>query len=153
MAWFEEQKTAAKSGRPIFETMLRLLDKKAACGIILHKVDRGARNLRDWATLSELMDKGVDIRFAGDGMDLHTRGGRLVADIQAVVAADFIRNLREEARKGILARIEQGLWPYRAPIGYVDNGSGKPKTIHPTQGPLVCRHRKDCGTSVRGFLL
>jgi hypothetical protein len=43
------------------------------------------------------------VHFANDSLDLNTRGGRLSADIQAVVAADYIRNLREEAKKGILS--------------------------------------------------
>jgi hypothetical protein len=41
------------------------------------------------------------VHFANDSLDLNTRGGRLSADIQAVVAADYIRNLREEAKKGV----------------------------------------------------
>ncbi len=39
--------------------------------------------------------------------------------------------------KGIIARFEQGLWPYHAPIGYVDNGPGKTKTIDVRKGSLV----------------
>ena len=52
--------------------------------------------------------------FAGDGLDLTSRSGRLAADIQAVVAADYVRNLREETKCGILRRLEQGLYPMRA---------------------------------------
>jgi len=68
-----------------------------------------------------------------------SRGGRLSADIQAVVAADFIRNLREEARKGMRGRYKQGIFPLPAPIGYLDQGGGLPKRIDPIQGPLVKR--------------
>lgn len=50
-------------------------------------------------------------------VDLHSRGGRLSADIQSVVAADYVRNLREEAKKGIYGRLKQGFYPMRAPIG------------------------------------
>ena len=57
-------------------------------------------------------------------LDLNTRGGRLSADIQAVVAADFIRNLREETKKGFYGRLKQGLYPICAPIGYLDRGGG-----------------------------
>ncbi len=59
------------------------------------------------------------------------------ADIQAVVAADYIRNLREETKKGLYGRLKQGFYPLRAPIGYRDNGAAKPKTIDPAKGPLV----------------
>jgi len=135
--WFEEQETAAKRGRPVFSRMLKRLEATEAAGVIIHKIDRGARNLRDWADLGDLIDKGVKVHFAVESLDLETRGGRLSADIQAVVAADYIRNLREETRKGFYGRLKQGFYPLAAPLGYLDNGKAKPKTICPVKGPLV----------------
>jgi site-specific DNA recombinase len=135
--WFEEMETAAKQGRPIFARALKLLRTGKVRGMILHKLDRGARNLRDWAAIGELSDQGAEIHFVTESLDLQSRGGRLSADIQAVVAADYIRNLREETRKGFYGRLKQGLYPLRAPIGYLDQGKGKPKTIDPVMGPIV----------------
>jgi site-specific DNA recombinase len=135
--WFEEQETAAKQGRPVFNEMMRLLRRKRVEGVVIHKIDRSARNLKDWADLGELIDQGVDVRFANESLDLSSRGGRLSADIQAVVAADYIRNLREETRKGFYGRLKQGLLPMPAPIGYFDAGAGKPKTIDPIRGTLI----------------
>jgi DNA invertase Pin-like site-specific DNA recombinase len=137
--WFEERETAAKRGRPVFNEMLRLLRRGGAHGIILHKIDRGARNLKDWADLGELIDVGVEVHFANESLDLNTRGGRLSADIQAVVAADYIRNLREETRKGFYGRLKQGLYPIGAPLGYQDRGGGKPKEPDPVMGPLIAK--------------
>ena len=135
--WFEEKETAAKSGRPIFLSMMKQLMKRKAEGIVLHKVDRGARNLADWAKFAELADNGIDVHFANETLDFKSRGGRLTADIQAVIAADYIRNLREECIKGIDGRLKQGLYPFKAPMGYQDNGGGKVKTIDPVKGPIV----------------
>jgi site-specific DNA recombinase len=137
--WFEERETAAHVGRTHFRNMLRDLKRGKYRGLILHKIDRGARNLSDWAALSELADGGIDVRIAGDTLDLASRGGRLSADIQAVVAADYIRNLREEVKKGQRGRLKQGLYPWAAPIGYLDTGGGKAKAIDPVRGPLVRR--------------
>jgi DNA invertase Pin-like site-specific DNA recombinase len=135
--WFEERKTAAKRGRPIFNRMLQQLKAGAADGVVMHKIDRSARNLRDWIDLGDLIDAGVQVHFAHEALDLKTRGGRLSADIQAVVAADYIRNLREEALKGIRGRLQQGIYPFGAPMGYLNRGKGKPKDIDPVVGPLV----------------
>jgi DNA invertase Pin-like site-specific DNA recombinase len=135
--WFEEKETAAKRGRPIFSQMLKLLQKEDAHGVIMHKIDRGARNLKDWADLAELLDHGIEVHFANESLDLHSRGGRLSADIQAVVAADYIRNLREETKKGFYGRLKQGIYPLPAPIGYVDMGKGKAKELDPVHAPLV----------------
>src|SRR5437867_8242054 len=135
--WLEEMETAAKRGRPVFNQAMKLLRQGKHAGIILHKLDRGARNLKDWAEIGELSDQGVEVHFVNEGLDLQSRGGRLSADIQAVVSADYIRNLREETRKGFYGRLKQGLYPLPAPLGYVDHGKGQVKTIDPVMGPLV----------------
>jgi site-specific DNA recombinase len=135
--WFEEKETAAKRGRPIFNQMIRQLKRGAARGLIMHKIDRSARNLRDWSVITELPDADIDVHIATETLDFRSRGGRLTADIQAVIAADYIRNLREETIKGLNGRLKQGLYPFRAPIGYLDNGGGKPKSPDPIKAPLI----------------
>ncbi|MEO9875144.1 MAG: recombinase family protein [Anderseniella sp.] len=135
--WFEEKETAAKSGRPIFTGMLKQLKQGKAQGVIIHKIDRSARNLRDWAMFSELPDAGVSVYVASESLDFNSRGGRLTADIQAVIAADYIRNLREECIKGMNGRLKQGLFPWGAPPGYLNQGGGKPKVPCPKTAPLI----------------
>ncbi len=135
--WFEEQETAAKRGRPVFGRMLKELRKGQVRGVIIHKIDRSARNLKDWADLGELIDQGVEVQFANESLDLSSRGGRLSADIQAVVASDYIRNLREETKKGFYGRLKQGLLPMPAPVGYLNIGGGKPKEPDSKTAPLV----------------
>src|SRR5689334_3196649 len=54
--WFEERETAAKHGRPVFAEMLQLLQSGLADGVVIHKIDRSARNLRDWVDLGEMLD-------------------------------------------------------------------------------------------------
>ena len=117
--------------------MLKALKQNKAHGIIIHKIDRSARNLKDWAELGTLIDLGMEVHFANESLDLNSRGGRLSADIQAVVASDYIRNLREETKKGIYGRLKQGLYPFPARVGYLDAGAGKRKEIDKLQAPLV----------------
>lgn len=135
--WFEEKETAAKRGRPIFNQMMKDLRRGQAQGLVIHKIDRSARNFADWAKIGDLQDAGIDVHFATESLDFASRGGRLTADIQAVIAADYIRNLREETIKGINGRLKQGLYPFGAPIGYLDNGGGKPKTLDPVRAPFI----------------
>src|ERR1039458_9270987 len=137
--WFEERETAARAGRPVFTQMIRQLKSGKARGVVIHKIDRSARNLRDWADLGEMIDRGVEVHFANEGLDLNSRGGRLSADIQAVVASDFIRNLKEETKKGFYGRLKQGILPMPAPLGYLNIGSGKPKEPDARSAPMV-RH-------------
>jgi site-specific DNA recombinase len=62
--WYEEKETVAKRGRPIFRDVLKLLRERKADGLIVYKVDRSARNLKDWADLGELIDQGIRVYFA-----------------------------------------------------------------------------------------
>src|SRR5437667_424028 len=149
--WLEEMETAAKRGRPVFNQAIKLLGQGKHQGIILHELDRGARNLKDWAEIGELSDQGVEVHFVNESLDLHSRGGRLSADIQAVVAADFIRNLREETRKGFYGRLKQGLYRLRAPIGYLDRGKGQVKASDPEMAPLVRHAFERYATGVYNF--
>lgn len=135
--WFEEKETAAKQGRTMFTQMMKLLNKGVVKGVVIHKIDRSARNLKDWAALGDLIDIGIEVHFAHESLDMDTRGGRLAADIQAVIASDYIRNLRDETKKGLYGRLKQGVYPFRAPIGYVNTGSGNAKIIDIVMGPIV----------------
>ncbi len=145
--WFEERESAAKRGRPVFTQMLRMLRQNKAQGVIIHKIDRSARNLKDWSDLGELIDSGIEVHFANESLDLNTRGGRLSADIQAVVASDYIRNLREETRKGFYGRLKQGFYPLPAPLGYIDRGKAQIKDVDPVAGPLVATAFELYGTA------
>ena len=138
--FFKDAQSAGKGReRKNFKKMLKELKQTGdIAGIIMHKIDRGARNWRDWADLSDLMDKGYDIRFVSMGdIDVHSRGGRLTIDVQAAVAADYLRNLSEEVKKGLYERLENGIYPFGAPPGYLNAGPGKPKKNDLEQAALV----------------
>lgn len=135
--WFEEEETASREGRPEFNQMLRLLRLGIAHGVVIHKIDRSMRNLEDWNNIGKLIDAGVDVHFATESIDTKTTAGRLSADIQAVVAIHYSRNLREEVKKGLYGRLKQGFYPLHAPIGYLDQGKAKPKIPDPMRAPFV----------------
>ena len=66
--------------------------------------------------IGELSDVGVDVYFATESLDFRSRGGRLTADIQAVIAADYVRNRSIEARQGTTGRLKQGFYRWPAPV-------------------------------------
>ena len=135
--WFEERETAAKIGRREFSRMVAALKKKKAVGVIFHKIDRSARNLRDWSAVQDLADQGIDVRFTQESVNLGSNEGKLTGDFLAVISAHYIRNLREEVKKGIHGRLKQGLYPGPAPFGYLNQGGGKPKIPDPARAPYV----------------
>lgn len=137
--WLEEHVTASKAGRPVFARLLQHLRSGKYAGVIMHKVDRSSRNPYDWADLRALADTGVPVHFAAENIDLNTNGGRFTGDILAVLANHYSRNLRDEVLKGLRGRLKQGLYPFRAPFGYLDRGSGRIKDVDPERAPVVTR--------------
>ncbi|MEO1700614.1 MAG: recombinase family protein [Pseudomonadota bacterium] len=138
--WFRETVTAAKAGRPEFNRLVRKLKARKADGVIFHKIDRSTRNYFDWAKINRLADEGITINVAVDDLDFGTRSGRLVADVQMAIGADYIRNLREEIKKSQNQMLNNGLYPFTPPLGYLANGKeykGKPHRICQERGPLV----------------
>lgn len=79
----------------------------------------------------------LDIRFTQESINLASNEGKLTGDFLAVIAAHYIRNLREEVKKGMRGRLKQGIYPLAAPIGYLDQGGGKPKISDPERAPYV----------------
>jgi site-specific DNA recombinase len=100
--------------------------------LLVEKTDRLYRNLKDWVTVDELE---VEIHFVKEGVVL-SRGSRssekFMHGIKVLMAKNYIDNLSEEARKGMLEKAEQGIWPTVAPLGYrnVAGADGK-KIIEP----------------------
>jgi site-specific DNA recombinase len=135
--WFVERETAAKVGRSEFTRMMTALKKGKASGVIFHKIDRSARNLRDWSAVQDLAELGIDVRFTQESINLGSNEGRLTGDFLAVISAHYIRNLREEVLKGMRGRLKQGLFPFRAFTGYLDQGGGKPKIPDPERAPFI----------------
>ncbi|MBL7789369.1 MAG: recombinase family protein [Chitinophagales bacterium] len=134
--WFEEQKSASKGFRPKFNQMIEQLYSKKADGFVAHKIDRMMRNRHDWAIINELIDEGCEV-LSADGTTLDDVNGRFMGDIQAAVATRYSHNLSQEAKKGLYGRLAQGIMPFKAPVGYLNNGQGKLKTIDPLKVHLI----------------
>jgi site-specific DNA recombinase len=113
---------------------------------VIHKIDRSARNYHDWAIISDLADSGIEFHIATESFDFDTYGGRMAADFMAVVAANYVRNLKTEILKGQQGQLKIGLWPWGAPVGYLNNGAAKVKTPDPATAPLVRRAFELYGT-------
>ncbi|MGX5804298.1 recombinase family protein [Bradyrhizobium sp. Arg314] len=135
--------TAKSSGRTNFNEMVKYLRKHPGVRIILvEKTDRLYRNLKDWVTLDEL---DVEIHLAKEGVML-SRDSRssekFMHGIKVLMAKNYIDNLSEEARKGQMEKAEQGIWPSKAPLGYVNvTASDGKKVIEPDPilAPIVTK--------------
>ena len=125
--------TAKQTGRAGFGAMVAFFRRTPACRVLLvEKTDRLYRNLKDWVTLD---DVDLEFHFVKENVILSRESRsseKFMHGIKVLMAKNYIDNLSEETRKGMLEKAEQGLWPSCAPLGYRNVGgpNGK-RTIEP----------------------
>ena len=116
---FQDVETAKQSGRIGFSEMISFLKKNPDCRIILvEKTDRLYRNFKDWVTLDEMK---LEIHLVKENVVISKdsrSSEKFIHGIKVLMAKNYIDNLSEETRKGMLEKAEQGIWPSFAPLGY-----------------------------------
>jgi site-specific DNA recombinase len=137
---FVDVETAKAAGRKQFEEMVRFFKLNPQCRVlIVEKTDRLYRNFRDCVTLEDL---DIEIHLPKEGQIISNDSksqAKLVHGIQVVIARNYIENLREEVRKGMREKAEQGIYPSRPPIGYTNNKLGRTIEVDSKKAPLARR--------------
>ncbi len=67
-------------------------------------------------------------------------------DIQVLMARNYIDNLKEEVGKGMREKAEQGIYPSRPPLGYMNNVSERTIEVDSKNAPIVKRMCELYGT-------
>src|SRR5258707_1443205 len=137
---FVDVETAKTTGRKQFGAMLQFIQKNSSCRtIIAEKTDRLYRNFRDCVTLEDL---DVEIHLPKEGQIISKDAksqDKFFHGIQVVMARNYIENLREEVKKGMQEKAEQGVYPSRPPIGYQNNKLERTIEVDPRKAPLARR--------------
>ena len=74
----------------------------------LHKIDRSARNLKDWSVIQDLAEQGVDVRFSQEAVNLGSNEGKLTGDFLAVIASHYIPQSSRGGEERPSGKIEAG---------------------------------------------
>ena len=136
----ESGKTTKRAG---LQAMLARLEERDVTHVIVHKVDRLARNRAD--------DIEIVMRIRGNGAQLvsvtenidETPSGHFMHGIMASMAEFYSRNLAAEIMKGTTQKAKTGGTPFRAPLGYlnsrelIDGREIRTIAIDPERAPLV----------------
>ena len=138
---FVDVETAKQAGRTGFGDMLAFLRKDKSCQILLvEKTDRLYRNLKDWVTLDGL---DLEIHLVKENIVISPESRsseKFMHGIKVLMAKNYIDNLSEETKKGMLEKARQGIWPSNAPLGYLNTmGTEGKRTIvpDPALAPLI----------------
>jgi site-specific DNA recombinase len=136
--------SARNSDRPQLQTMLdRLRSERDIDYVIVHKVDRLARNRGDDVTISlTIREAGAQLVSVSENID-ETPSGMLLHGIMSSIAEFYSLNLAAEVKKGTLKKVERGTYPGFAPLGYLNRQDptsdrrGRWIEVDPDRAPLI----------------
>ena len=111
--------SAKTADRPALQEMLGYIKEHRVDYVIVHKLDRLARNRADDVEISKLLSS-VDVQLVSttESFDDRTPSGSLMHSIMSSVAEFYSNNLAHEVKKGMLQKVQSGGTPSKTPLGY-----------------------------------
>jgi site-specific DNA recombinase len=136
--------SARSANRPELQRMLEYLENHDVDYVIVHKLDRLARNRADDVDITKALDaSNVRLVSTTESID-QTPSGMLLHGIMSSIAEFYSRNLAAEVVKGMSEKARSGGTVGRVPLGYrnhrsVDSEGRESRTVIVDQdrAPLV----------------
>jgi site-specific DNA recombinase len=135
--------SAKSAHRPQLQKMLSELRAKRIDYVIVHKIDRLARNRADDVEINSMIARaGAKLISVAEPVD-ETPAGKLLYNMMADVAQYHSDNLAVEVLKGMDTKAKKGGTPYRAPLGYLnrqdftDGARHSYVILDPERAPLI----------------
>jgi DNA invertase Pin-like site-specific DNA recombinase len=145
---FKIQESGSRSERRRhFKTMVNFVSENKADYIVVFKVDRLARNYKDFFAVQDLIESGVSIFIVNENK-VYSRSSspsdRFLFRMLGNVAQLEAEMIGERTLLGMTAKFSAGGIPFMCPIGYLpapdpSDSTGKRRTIlvDPVRAPLV----------------
>ncbi|MCX6405501.1 MAG: recombinase family protein [Propionibacteriales bacterium] len=112
--------SARSANRPELKNMLKFIRQNKVAHVIVHKVDRLARNRADDVEINlQLQASGAQLVSCSENID-ETPSGVLLHGIMSSIAEFYSRNLAAESKKGMRQKVKNGGTAGMAPFGYIN---------------------------------
>ncbi len=115
---FEESKSAKNIGRPVFNSMIKQIQKDKANGILCWKADRLARNMIDGGLLIEMLSKGQINHIQAYDSEYKTADNVIILAVAFGFSTQYSKDLSVNAKRGMKSRVERGWFSSTPPLGY-----------------------------------
>jgi site-specific DNA recombinase len=140
VAHYEDRATGTKLDRPGLQAALDLARRGGADLLLVYRVDRLSRKVRQLAQLAEELDRlNVVLRSATEPFDTGSAAGRMMLQMLGVFAEFEHATIVDRVTAGIERRAKQGYWPNgRVPYGYRRNDA-KELVEEEREAPIVRR--------------
>ena len=141
-----ENRTAKIPGRPLFDRVLKRIEKGEAQGIISWHPDRLARNSIDGGKIIYSLDTGklIDLKFPSFWFE-NSPQGKFVLNIAFGQSKYYVDNLSENVKRGLKQLLRNGILPHRPPYGYIYDKLAKIHNIDPVKSKIIKKAFKKFG--------
>ena len=158
-----ESHSAKSTGqRPIYNELLADIRQRKFGGILTWAPDRLSRNAGDLGAIVDLMDQGLlhEIRTYGQRFT-NSPNEKFMLMILGSTAKLENDHRGENVKRGLRTRVEMGLWPGVAPLGYLNQGLMDKKCqviVDPVRAPIIKQmfeklvHEKWSGRKIYNWL-
>lgn len=134
----DESHTAAKTGRPVFNDVMNMIEAGKANALLVWKFDRISRNEIDTARVIKAFRDGIleEIRTP---FETYRKGDNvLLLYIYFGMADEYSRQLSANVKRGNRTKLKLGQYPGHAPFGYRNYNRDNVKNIEPDEdAPIV----------------
>ena len=123
---FVEKQSAKIPGRPIFNEMMKCIEKGDADSILSWHPDRLARNSIDGGKIIYLLDTGklASLKFPTFWCD-NTGQGKFMLNMAFGQSKYYVDSLSENTKRGLRQKVRNGDYPTLAPVGYINDSRTK----------------------------
>ncbi|MCP9486396.1 MAG: recombinase family protein [Gaiellaceae bacterium MAG52_C11] len=137
----EDRATGTKLDRPGLQAALELARNGVVDMLLVYRVDRLSRKVRQLAQLAEELDTySVTLRSATEPFDTGSAAGRMMLQMLAVFAEFEHATIVDRVTAGIERRAKEGRWyAGRPPYGYSFSDSERRLVPDPVKAPVVRR--------------
>src|ERR1035437_3160781 len=135
---FIEKQSAKIPGRPIFNEMMRCIEKGDADSILSWHPDRLARNSIDGGKIIYLLDTGklASIKFPTFWCD-STSQGKFMLNMAFGQSKYYVDSLSENTKRGLRQKVRNGDYPSQAPVGYINDSRYKSIVVDKKKSKII----------------
>ena len=137
VAEFVEKRSAKTPGRPIFEEMMRRVERGEAQGILCWKIDRLSRNPVDSGRVSWLLQEATIGKIITHERVYLPHDNVLLMSVEFGMANQYVRDLSVNVARGLRAKARRGVYPSIAPLGYRNDVRTRSIIVDKKKAPII----------------